>query len=262
MKRRVSFKNDQGLTLRGVVYEPRQPEAKASIVCLHGFPGSIKGRTAKRLGPALVKKGYRVLQFNFSGTPDSDGKFEQKLMSREVKDTKAAIDFFLKKYPSEKLVLFGHSTGAIDAGLYAHKDKRVKGLVLSGCVGKLSQAVRYDFTDEQVREFWTKGYASYTARGHWSDGLRIKKAFYDEFFTLDLPGSIAKYRGATLVVHGNADDAVPVKHAKEAYTAARKPKRLVIIPGADHAYSGRKSLGRLVAAVDEFVKTLLKKTNK
>jgi len=137
MKQPISFKNRYGLTLRGFISHPKRYDT--AVIFLHGFPGSCHGFTAQRMITALGKK-HLALIFDFSHTNTSDGKFEDKLMSKEVSDIKSAIDFLEDNYSYRQLVIIGHSTGAIDASLYAHRDKRISKLVLMGAESDTKQA--------------------------------------------------------------------------------------------------------------------------
>ena len=150
--RTISFQNGRGLTLRGLLHVPQKYET--AVIFLHGFPSNCHGFTATRIREALEKTKNLFLRFDFSHTDSSEGRFEDKLMSKEVEDIKYAIDFVEKSYGFRKLVLMGHSTGAIDATLYAHRDKRINKLILMGAVSDTTHAAHYDFTDLQVRDFW------------------------------------------------------------------------------------------------------------
>ena len=253
----VTFRNHKGELLRGFVHvPPRYNSAQGvAIVFLHGFPGSMFG-TAARMLSVLGRAGFLCLRFEFSGTNTSEGKFEEKLMSKEVNEVGFAIDFLQNKYGFKELVLIGHSTGAIDAGLYAHTDKRITGLVLSGCTSDLLHAVRYDFSDVEVREFWRRGFIRYHRKNHWVDGKKLKKEFYDEFFTLDLPEALRKFRKPVLIVHGEKDEGVPVFNAREVYKMMRGRKKLMIVREADHSYSKRTYAGEVVSAVLKFIGSL------
>jgi uncharacterized protein len=236
MIKEVSFKNDKKETLRGFVHIPKR--YKTAIIFLHGFPAHCEYPGIKKICLALSWLGILTFRFNFSGTITSDGKFEEKLMSKEVKDTKYAVDFIKKKYAQTQIILIGHSTGAIDATLYAYKDKRIDKLILLGGVGNLKEAVSYDFTDEQIQDFKKKGYIIYSKKDRWTLGKKLKRAFYDEFFTLDVLGSLKKYKKPVLIIHGSKDKEVPVtKDPLELYKAANNPKKLIIIKGADHKFS-------------------------
>ena len=252
MKKPVSFKNGYGLTLRGFVYAPKKYDI--AVLFLHGFPGNCQGSTAPRIGVFLSKLGCLTMVFDFSCTRTSDGDFSDKLMSKEVEDIKYAIDFLEKNYSFKKLILIGHSTGAIDASLYAHTDKRINKLVLMGAESDLKHSVHYDFTDEQVHDFWTKGYIVYTQGREWLYHKKLKKAFYDEFFVLDIKKSIKKYRRPILIIHGGKDEAIPLTDPKELYSFAHKPKKLVIVKGADHRFLRKGMWSKLIKEIDRFIK--------
>ena len=245
----IYFKNQKGQKLRGFIHEPKKFDT--AIIVLHGFPGTCTGKRVTGTCKKLEKKGYLAMRFDFSGTNISDGKFENKLMSQEVKELKYAIDFLKKNYKFNKLVLHGHSTGAIDAALYAYKDKRINKLILTGATDDLKKSARFDFTDEMVHDFWTKGYVTYKTPGYWTTGKKLRKAFYDEFFTLSIPKAIKKFKRPLLIIHGNKDDAVPIERAKSLFLMANKPKKLVILKNCDHKFSQRGKL-------DEFIKIIIK----
>ncbi|HIJ10769.1 TPA: alpha/beta hydrolase, partial [Candidatus Woesearchaeota archaeon] len=221
----ISFKNSRKQTLRGILHEPKKYDT--AILFLHGFPSNIEGFTTTRLSKTIEKTNYLFMAFNFSHTLNSDGKFEEKLLSNELKDIKAAIDFLESNYKYTQLVVVGHSTGAINIALYAHKDKRIDKIVLIASSGELKHAVQYEFTPLQVREFWMKGYATYNRPGKWYHKKRIKKAYYDEFFTLDILGSLHKFKGPVLIIHPEKDQHIPITDARDLFTAATKPKKLV-----------------------------------
>ncbi len=233
---KVSFQNKDGLTLRGFVYTPFFKRADTAILFLHGFPGHCSG-TARRFCRVLSLFGYTTMGFDFSGSDTSDGKFSDKLMSKEVEDVKYAIDFLENKYGFKKLFLIGISTGAIDAALYAHLDKRITGVVLLSGVADLKRGVHYDFSAAQIADFKKKKYIVYDRLGKWYHGKKLKKAFYDEFFVLNISRALKKYRKPLLIVHGSKDEAVPLLEAKDLYKTANEPKKLIVISGADHQFS-------------------------
>lgn len=251
MIQKIEFKNGRGLTLRGFISVPKKYDT--ALVFLHGFPGSCQGSTATRLLQAAAKINYLLMVFSFSHTPPSDGKFEDKLMSKEVEDIKYAIGFLEKNYNYKQLILAGISTGAIDASLYAYKDTRIDKLILMGAESDTRHSVHYDFTDEQVHDFWTKGYIIYNRPDHWVQGKKLKKAFYDEFFRLDIPAAVKKYRKPLLIIHGEKDEAVPLKDAQELFKMANKPKELVIIKSADHRFSRPKEFGKVTKVIKKFI---------
>lgn len=247
----IEFKNSKNLTLRGLIHEPENFEI--AVIFLHGFPASNNYPVSIRIGESLEKLNYLVLRFEFSGTNSSDGQLEDKLMSEEVNDIKYAIDFIHSNYSVKQLILVGHSTGAIDAALYAHQDARIDKVVLLGGVGNLKEAISYDFSAEQVQDFLSKGAITFNTPNHWTFNKKLKKAFYDEFFTLDVLGSLSKFENQVLIIHGENDEAVPVSKDPIELHQAAKNSKLVIIKNADHKFLEPEHWNELITEVDNFI---------
>lgn len=174
-------------------------------------------------------------------------------MSQESREIGYAIDFLTKNYAFKKLILLGHSTGAIDLGLYAHKDKRITKVILASGVTDLTKAVHYDFREEDISSFLKKGHLTYKAPNSWIDKKRLNRTFYDEFFNLDLSAALRKIKCPTLVLHGEKDELVPLEEGKEVYDALQAPKKLAIIKGADHSFSQPKHWKQVVKHIKSFI---------
>ena len=252
MKEKILFQNKKHLTLRGFVYNPLFGTGDTAILFLHGFPGHCSS-TAQRFCRVLSFT-YRTMGFDFSGTDTSDGDFSEKLMSREVNDIKYAINFLEKKYGFKRLFLVGISTGAIDVALYAHSDKRITGTVLLSGLLNLKKGVHYDFTPAQIAQFKKKKYIVYDHFGKWYHKKKLKKAFYNEFFTLDIVKALKKYKRPLLIIHGEKDEAVPLSNAKELFDAAHQPKKLVVIKNGDHRFAHMLAGLQVVSSIRKFVK--------
>ena len=250
MEKAISFKNQKGTILRGFVNIPKKYDT-ALIFC-HGFPSSAIGTSGTRIGKTFEKLKYLTLRFSFSGTPPSDGKFQDKLMSQESREIKYAIDFLTQNYAFKKLILFGHSTGAIDLALYAYKDKRITKVILGGAVANLKKAVHYDFTDEQISSFNEKGQVIYNHPDKWFHNKHLNKTFYDEFFKLDIPKAVKKYHRPLLIIYGEKDVLFD-QEAKMLYENANKPKRLVMIKGAEHQFKKPAEWKQVVNAMRKFI---------
>jgi pimeloyl-ACP methyl ester carboxylesterase len=251
MEKSISFKNQKGEVLQGFVNLPRKYDT-ALIFC-HGFPGNAIGEGGKRIGKTFEKLGYLTLRFCFSGTSPSEGRFEDKLMSQESAEIGYAIDFLTENYSFKKLIVVGHSTGAIDLGLYAYRDKRITKVILASPVSDLARAVHYDFSDEDISSFLKDGYITYKVPGTWVDKKRLNRTFYDEFLKLDLPLTLKKIKCPVLITHGERDELVPLKEAQEVYRLLKSHKELVIIKGADHSFSEEKHWKKVVKSIKSFI---------
>lgn len=250
MAKSVKFVNGKNLTLRGFVHEPLR--YNTAVIFLHGFPANCGRLSAPARALSLL--GNLVFRFNFSGTDTSEGTFEDKSFKDEASDIKYAIDYLAQNYNYDQLVLVGHSSGAIDAALYAHRDKRVDKVALLSGVSDLEKSVDVIFTQSQIKAFEEQGYIIYNQPDKWYHRKRLNRRFYDDLFKLNIPESLRKYHKPLLVVHGGKDEVVPVSHAQEIYDLANKPKELMIVGGADHNYSKLRHGLQVIWKIQKFIK--------
>jgi alpha/beta superfamily hydrolase len=142
----------------GVLHVPDdlKPEQKApAIAMFHGFTGhkSETHRLFVRIARALCSAGFVVLRFDFRGSGDSDGDFEEMTVAGEVSDAEQAITF-LSELPGvdEKTVgVIGLSMGGRVAAVLASKDSRVKFAALRS-VGSVKAKVLARFKQRNHRE--------------------------------------------------------------------------------------------------------------
>lgn len=100
--------------LEAILDMPLAEEAPvgAAVVC-HPHPqhgGTMHNKVAHTLARAFARSGYVTLRFNFRGTEDSDGKFDNGV--GELDDALAAIEWMRERYSDVPLWLSGFSFGA------------------------------------------------------------------------------------------------------------------------------------------------------
>ncbi len=248
----VEFKNEYNLILRGFIHVPKKYEN--AVIILHGFPADCDIKPFRALAKSLAFFNNLVLRFDFNGCGKSEGKLEDSCFTKDQTDIKAAIDFVKKNYNPEDIILLGHSGGAIDASIYAHSDTRVsKTILMSGC-SDLKTNAKNIFTKDEIESFKTKGYIEYNNPGHWWHKKRVKKSFYDELFTINIKKAIQNYKKPLLIIHGSKDEVLPIENAYELHKYANEPKKLLILNGADHAYSKFKYGIKVFFTVLKFIK--------
>jgi dipeptidyl aminopeptidase/acylaminoacyl peptidase len=64
----------------------------------------------------------------------------------------------------------------------------------------------------------------------------LGEAFYQDLEQYDAGQAIKKV-DKSLILHGEADELVPLTQAEELYAAARAPKHLEVFPGGDHRFT-------------------------
>ena len=249
MEKAISFKNSKGMNLAGVLHIPENAKNAPAVILCHGFAGDKIGkyRLRVRLARALCKNGFVVFRFDFSGHGDSEGEMDDISITQELDDLECAINY-LKKQPavdSKKIGIVGHSLGGEIAILEAAKNHfdcvrkafedaspqnpEIKAIVL------FAPVTDYRRLDKEFMQ--SSEAAEKTGFGERSSH-RIKKLYFDEMKKFRPLEEIGKINAPLLVLHGTADDRVDISGSKELVEKANAPKKLVVIPGADHYFLG------------------------
>jgi alpha/beta superfamily hydrolase len=213
------------------------------VVIGHGVTGNKDRPWAVGLAEALDEAGINSLRFSFAGNGESEGDFEACTVSKEVKDLKAIIDA-ADDEGYHRICYVGHSMGGAVGVLSAVKDERIALLIsLSGMV-YTKRFCETEFGDQKPG----KGCM-------WDDKeCPLSQAFVDDMNKIDnVLAKTEKVEVPWLILHGDADDVVPVEEGREIYQAAYEPKDLIILEGVDHVYSG-DGLEKMTSAVVGWLK--------
>ena len=136
----VTFSNQDGLRLFGMLHQPAVPREGAETVLILS-PG-VKMRVAphrlyNKLAERLVTMGYPVLRFDFHGLGDSEGDAPETLLAdfygatqlgRYVGDTLAAMDWMQRTHGATSFIAAGLCGGALTGLLAASRDPRIAAL--------------------------------------------------------------------------------------------------------------------------------------
>ncbi|MEM2210319.1 MAG: alpha/beta fold hydrolase [Nitrososphaerales archaeon] len=223
-------------------------EKAPCIITLHGLESSKDSSKWINIASKLHDEGYACLRFNFRGCGEgeekSEGEFEDVSLSRRINDYKSALQFLhsIGRVDTNRLGVIGSSFGGMVA--IAAKDQRIKAIVTLGTPYKIP---RFDkpLIPKEVGQYYVL-----------PSGKRFKKSFYEDLKKYDLLKDI-KNAPPILIIHGSADEVVPLDHAKKLYEAASEPKRLEIIEGADHTFSNMDHLKKVIDLSLEWFKKYL-----
>ena len=206
------FFDSEGQRVAGILHLPDEPNPPC-VIASHGLQSSKESTKYIALGEQLARTGVAFLRFDFRGIGESDGKWEDDTVSRRIADLKAAIDFVRADARfGNRIGLLGSSLGGYVTLLVASSDKEINASVI-----------------------WATPFHL--------DGLESKQdvegvAPLGRAFFKDLP----KHRLSPLlpkvpkcmVVHGEADELVPVDQAWEIFQGLGSPKEIHVIESADH----------------------------
>lgn len=219
--------------LKGMVHFPPGRGPFPAVALFHGWGGQRMEPhfIFVKLSRFLAKNKIVTARFDFRGSGESEGEFQEMTIPQEVEDGMKIIDF-LAGHPlvnGEHLGIVGLSLGGCIARLVAIERDDVKCLVLWSAVADLEKLIKQKQTEEQNEELTRKGYTD-------SGGNKIGKSFFANLSQVKKLETLSTYQGEVLVIHGTEDQTVPLEHAYR-FTEVLPSSRLKKIEGADHTYN-------------------------
>jgi len=122
--KKLYFRNQFSEQLVGILEENKNSDAV--IVFAHGFDANKDKGFLPKIASRLRNK-FNIFRFDFSGSGESQGNFEEQNIEKQAKELKAAIELMKKRF--KKIFVAGHSLGACIALEEYCKYKNVDGLI-------------------------------------------------------------------------------------------------------------------------------------
>jgi putative redox protein len=243
MEQSIYFYNQQGEKLAGTLHLPKR-SAGCGVVFGHCFTCSRHTRIIRQTCKELAEKDVLALRFDFSGNGQSEGEFSASNYSKQINEMQTAADVIAEK-GARRIGLAGHSMGAVIAVLTAAQTKTVKAVcALAARLSGLNAT--HFFSKKQLEELEVTGRVSFNSRGR---SLQLSTKFFTDAKQYDLPEAVKSLQTPLMVIHGDADEIIPVQDAYLAKTLNSENTELVIIPGGDHMFSAelhRTQISKLV----------------
>ena len=200
------------------------PSPRGVVFVQHGY-GTCRADPL-HLAALIYRGGYAVVSVDFRGHGESGGRCS--FGQGERLDLRAALDAIAADPRLQYLPVgyFGISMGAAIGILMTAEEPRLRAIVSDSSYARFGPMVsRYQWLAYYLPEVpfgWITRACVSLRLGAWDRSLDPVHAI----------GKIAPR--AVLIIHGDADASIPVRHARELYAAARDPKELWVIPGAAH----------------------------
>lgn len=220
-----------GNQIYGVIYIPQNTgEKMPAVIFSHGFGGNYQ--VGARYAEALARKGYVVYCFDFCGGSTesrSDGSTLEMSIFTEQADLEAVLRMIQKQpfVDSQNIFLMGTSMGgAVSAMTAASHEEEIQGVIL------LYPA--FVLVDDAKERFASVEEIPDTYYNMW---MTVGRVFAEDLLDYDMYGAISAYKKDVLLIHGDADNIVPLSYsqrAEEVYDSAR----LEVLPGAGHGFYG------------------------
>ena len=234
----INVRAPDGIMLRGWIVRPQHPNG-SWVLLFHGVADNRIGVVSQ--SEFLLRAGYSVVMMDARAHGASEGTIATYGWL-ERNDTRAIIDALLRSQSSTSfasstsstsfshIFALGESMGAGIALQSAAADPRIEAVVAEASFANLREA-SYDYAGLRrsplfgmtvFRPFsWTLLY-----RGEELTGFPIAEVSPEK--------AVASRPFPVLLICDEKDEALPCRHTRRIYAAARGPKQLWEVPGAFH----------------------------
>jgi pimeloyl-ACP methyl ester carboxylesterase len=217
------IKNSQGERIDYTFHDGGGAQ-KEIVVIGHGVTGNKDRPFVVALAEALAAAGVHAVRLSFSGNGDSDGRFVDSTISKEVADLGAVLDAMA----GFTVCFAGHSMGGAVGVIRASEDDRIRNLIsLAGMVHTRDFAER-EFGDVKPDHgfMWDE------------ETCPLSQTYMDDMRRIDSVADRGKrIRVPWLLVHGTDDDVVPIQDSKDILAKAGANAQFIEIPGSNHVFA-------------------------
>ena len=227
-KEKISFKNDQGMTLSGHLHLPADQKPHTFVIFAHCFTCNKNFKAVKNISFGLTQYGFAIMSFDFTGLGDSEGNFSDTNFSSNLEDLQAAAVYLKENYKAPEL-LVGHSLGGAAVLMAASKIESVKAVATIAAPSAPEHVLH--LIKEKIDVVKENGVAEVNIGGR---PFKIKAQFIEDLENDQKLQSLENLRKALMVLHSPQDKIVGIDNAKEIYTRAHHPKSFVSLDGASH----------------------------
>jgi dienelactone hydrolase len=244
--------------LRGMIHLPRARKRMPGVLLLHGFTGQTTGAhfILIKCARALAGRGVAAMRFDFAGSGESEGLFQDMSVLTEFEDARAALSRLarVRGVDRTRLGVPGLSLGGCVAAMLL-ADTRLGAGVLWAPVADLMPLAEMAAPPLARRQLASKGYVEFGAH-------KVGTRFVDDAARADPVSGIRRSVADVLVVHGSKDEAVPLEHGRAiARSAAERTDgsrtEFTVIEGADHTLERVRHEDEVIRrSVEWFVESL------
>lgn len=220
----------------------------------HGFLSGKNSTTNKTLTRLLNERGIATFRFDFFGQGDSDGPFEELTTTLAVHQTETALDLISAR-GYDRIGLVGSSFGGLVAILTTAQRRAIACLALKCPVVDFAEELRLTFGSEELARWQDTNTIPNIMGG--SDRVRLRYAFYEDCLKQIAYAPAERITTPTLIVQGERGECVPLHQSKRLYDALRSPKRLDLLPNADHQFTRGEDFHRMTTSIADWLVTYL-----
>ena len=253
MKENYFSINESGSSIRCKLYYNDLKAVRRTVVCVHGFGGHKDNKAAQRFAEHLLKKHKDAAAVTYDAPCHGDDVKKTLTLGDCDLYLREVICWVKEHFKPEKCDAYATSFGGFLAVLYLGRHPGCfDRLLLRSPALRMARVLKSFLTDEQLAAFraGTKLDFGFT-RPLLLDGSFLADLERPDHDAYAVP---AGSRGqSAAVIHGDADDVVPVGDSLSFAERNHLPVR--IVHGADHRYKNPGELDQIVAFAGEFLGT-------
>jgi alpha-beta hydrolase superfamily lysophospholipase len=254
-----------GLSIRGEVYHAES--TRGAVIICHGFKGFAHWAFFPYLAINLAESGLTAITFDFSGSGVGRDResfteaaaFAENTFSRELEDLEQVDDYSRRReWIKGRFGLFGHSRGGGMAILFS----AAEGTNVSALVTWAAISYPNRWSPEDVLVWRKRGYAEIT-NSRTGQVLRLDTSLLDDVelhgkTRLNIEAAAKKIKIPWLIVHGTADETVPISEAEHLHSVSTGISTLRSIDGGNHGFSAQHPLNDVPPVLEKVVKETVK----
>lgn len=238
--------------MRGMAHFPLLAQKKApAVILLHGFTGSKlePHRFFLKISRALEELGIASFRFDFLGSGESDGNFEDMTVLNELAEAETILEY-VQSHPEidkEKVIVLGFSMGGLVASLLAgDHPEEIEKLILLAPAGNMAEKVKV----MEENSAYIKEENAFDIGGN-----LIGKDFIAELNSFDVWERAKSFERDVLIIHGTRDEAVSIEESKNYQEKCYQGRAaLHLVTGADHTFNSYYWEKEVIENICHFVK--------
>jgi hypothetical protein len=245
----LSFLDGQGHRIAAVLSVPPQPTDGIAVLC-HGFLSNKNSTTNRTLTRLLNERGLATFRFDFYGQGNSEGSFEDITVTLAAGQARAAVDLVTTRN-YRRIGLVGSSFGGLVAIHTAALREEIRCLALKCPVVDFAEELRLEFGPDELAR-WKETDSIPDILGG-DRRVRLKYGLYEDSLRQVAYEPASRIMAPTLIVQGERDELVPLHQSRRLLVALGGPKRLILLPEADHQFTRDEDFQAMTQAIVQWL---------
>ena len=249
MEETLTFQDETRHRVSAILSQPEAPTSAIVVLC-HGFLSNKNSTTNKTLTRMLNDQGFATFRFDFFGHGESEGLFEDITVSMAVGQATAAVAL-VRSRGFKNIGLVGSSFGGLVSILTTAHQPFIDCLALKCPVVDFAEELRLEFGPDEMARWQAADTVPNPMGGE--GRIRLKYSLYEDCLHQIAYDPATHITTPTLIVQGESDELVPLHQSRRLREVLRGPKRLDMLPGADHQFTRGEDFRSMTTAITDWM---------